>query len=103
MSCRVVGMDVEIAVLAELLKLQAENGGGPSIAVLRETELNLVCRDLYERCGFERKDGDIWARPATSLLAVPSHAHLSWIQSDSRGPTSGSKMEGQLADTLAVS
>jgi FkbH-like protein len=103
MSCRVVGMDVEIAVLAELLKLQAENGGGPSIAVLRETELNLLCRDLYERCGFERKDGDTWAQPAASLLAVPSHAHVSWIQSDVRGSTSGSKMEGQFADALAVS
>ena len=102
MSCRVVGMDVEIAVLAELLKLQAENGGGPSIAVLRETELNLLCRDLYKRCGFERKDAEIWVRPATSLLVVPSHAHLSWIQSDGRDSMSGSKMQGQLADALAV-
>src|SRR5438046_10604167 len=43
MSCRVVGMDVEIAVLGDLLELQDATGGGASIVVLCAYEVHVDC------------------------------------------------------------
>ena len=75
MSCRVVGMEVEIAALSEILRAIHEGGFGSARASLEETELNLLCRDLYERCGFNRR-GDQWIRPLIPLLAKPSHIRI---------------------------
>jgi len=75
MSCRVVGMEVETAALSEILRAIHEGGFGSARASLEETELNLLCRDLYERCGFNRR-GDQWIRPLIPLLAKPSHIRI---------------------------
>jgi len=75
MSCRVVGMEVEIAALSEILRAIHEGGFGSARASLEETELNLLCRDLYERCGFNRR-GDQWIRPLIPLLEKPSHIRI---------------------------
>ena len=75
MSCRVIGMEVEIAALSEVLRAIHEGGFGSAHASLEETELNLLCRDLYERCGFNRR-GDLWIRPLISLLEKPSHIRI---------------------------
>jgi predicted enzyme involved in methoxymalonyl-ACP biosynthesis len=72
MSCRVVGMEVEIAALSEILRAIHEGGFGSASASLEETDMNLLCRDLYERCGFNRR-GDQWIRPLIPLLEKPSH------------------------------
>jgi FkbH-like protein len=62
MSCRVIGLDVENAVVAHLTgELRA--AGVPEVsATLVETEANFPCRDLYERCGFAQR-GDAWVLP----------------------------------------
>lgn len=75
MSCRVVGMEVEIAALSGILRAIHEGGFGSARASLEETELNLLCRDLYERCGFKRC-GDQWIRPLIPLLEKPSHVRI---------------------------
>jgi predicted enzyme involved in methoxymalonyl-ACP biosynthesis len=76
MSCRVVGMEVEIAALSEILRAIHEGGFGSTRANLQETDMNLLCRDLYERCGFNRL-GDQWIRPLIPLLEKPSHIRIS--------------------------
>jgi FkbH-like protein len=77
MSCRVVGMEVEIAAVAELLRVMrrraADNG---ATGILEETDLNLLARDLWERCGFIQTEGS-WVRPYEPELKPPSHIHVS--------------------------
>ena len=75
MSCRVVGMEVEIAALSEILRAIYEAGFGSARASLEETELNLLCRDLYERCGFNRRE-DQWIRTLIPLLEKPNHIRI---------------------------
>jgi FkbH-like protein len=62
MSCRVIGLDVENAVVAHLIGTLRAAGVPEVSAVLVETEANFPCRDLYERCGFTRRDG-AWVLP----------------------------------------
>jgi FkbH-like protein len=74
MSCRVLGLDVEKAVLAAL-SARLANGGDLS-ARLDETEANRPCRDLYARCGF-RQDGDYWIKPRAYTVEAPPHVAVS--------------------------
>lgn len=59
MSCRVNGLDVELAALSRLTTLLRAAGAKDISAALVETKLNLLCRDLWSRCGF-RDDGGLW-------------------------------------------
>jgi FkbH-like protein len=72
MSCRVVGMEVEIAAITELLRIM---GGGTITALLDETDLNLLVRDLWERCGFELEGGR-WIHPRSPHLRPPQHVKI---------------------------
>ena len=72
MSCRVAGMDVEIGAISQVLKHMK---GEHCSAVLVDTELNLLCRDLYPRAGFE-KVGDHWERSLKPGLEMPEHIKL---------------------------
>ncbi|HEY1772218.1 MAG TPA: HAD-IIIC family phosphatase [Gammaproteobacteria bacterium] len=72
MSCRVAGMDVEIGAVSQVLKHMK---GERCSAVLVDTELNLLCRDLYPRCGFE-KQGEDWERSLKPALEMPEHIQL---------------------------
>jgi len=75
MSCRVAGMDVEIAALCEIIRLA--QGDGESIeARMVETPLNLLCRDLYKRCGFNEIEPGRWLRNGAHVLALPTPAHI---------------------------
>lgn len=62
MSCRVIGLDVENEVVARLIVTLRAAGVAAVSALLVETEANFPCRDLYERCGFARRD-DAWVLP----------------------------------------
>ncbi|UHC14199.1 HAD-IIIC family phosphatase [Methylobacterium currus] len=61
MSCRVLGMDVEIAALALLEEIISSCGGASATASLQHTDKNFPCRDLYKRAGYFL-DGDIWKK-----------------------------------------
>jgi FkbH-like protein len=91
MSCRVLGMEVEIAALSEILRVIYEGGFGSARASLEETDMNLLCRDLYERCGFNRR-GDQWIRPLIPLLEKPSHIRITTPFS-----TAGQRLDPSLA------
>lgn len=72
MSCRVFGLGVEKAVIAEL---SHRMGGEPIIGRLEQTEANLPARDLYARCGFFESGGD-WIRPPGKAIDMPGHVEL---------------------------
>jgi FkbH-like protein len=73
MSCRVVGMDVEIAAVAGVLQAMAERGMRDIRASLVHTSANLLCRDLWERCGFLAAGAEQYQRSADPPLAPPAH------------------------------
>jgi predicted enzyme involved in methoxymalonyl-ACP biosynthesis len=69
MSCRVVGLDVETAVIAWM----ANNSAWPILhAELIETDSNFLCRDLFHKCGFDRQ-GNVWTKPLEAALLSPVH------------------------------
>lgn len=76
MSCRVVGLEVELAVIARMIDILHAQTGAPTIrARLQETELNALARDLWPRCGFTRVD-DRWIRPSVPSLPAPAHIQI---------------------------
>jgi len=76
MSCRVVGMDAEIAAVAGVLQALATHGVTEYAAALTHTSANLLCRDLWERCGFVQAGAERYRRAAGVPLAVPAHIEL---------------------------
>jgi len=76
MSCRVVGMDVEIAAVAGVLQAIAARGASEIRASLVPTSANLLCRDLWERCGFLPTGAEQHQRSADPPLAPPAHIAL---------------------------
>ena len=76
MSCRVVGMDVEVAAVTGVLRAIAAGGAAEYRATLVPTSANLLCRDLWERCGFAATGPEQYRRSPDPPLAVPSHIAL---------------------------
>jgi FkbH-like protein len=76
MSCRVVGMDVEIAAVAGVLQAIEARGARDMRASLVPTSANLLCRDLWERCGFLPAGAEQHQRSADPPLAPPAHIAL---------------------------
>lgn len=68
MSCRVIGMEVEIAVISAVV---TEMPGAIQAAFVT-TEANFLCKDLYQRCGMTEQDGG-WFKPHDLLIACPVH------------------------------
>jgi FkbH-like protein len=69
MSCRVAGLDVELAALAIVLERCAA-AGTQFDAVVRATDSNAVSRDLFKRIGWSESDGRWRGRAPT---AMPPH------------------------------
>jgi FkbH-like protein len=76
MSCRVVGMDVEIAAAAGVLRAMAASAASDIGASLVHTQANLLCRDLWERCGFAAAGPEQYRRSPDPPLVVPAHIAL---------------------------
>jgi FkbH-like protein len=75
MSCRVLGLDVEVAMLAKLMGDIKAAGFESVDAVLVQTEHNFACRDVYRRGGFEGC-AEVWRRSLTPSLAVPPYVRM---------------------------
>jgi len=73
MSCRVVGLEVEIAVIGAI----TAGFAAPAAARLVETDANFLCRDLFARCGFTAAEGE-WRLAAPG--AVPRPAHIRGLE-----------------------
>ena len=74
MSCRVIGMAVEQAVMAALVE-RLRAAGGAVAAVFCETDANLPCRSFYSSCGFVR-DGELWTLPADVVVSLPDYVRV---------------------------
>jgi hypothetical protein len=68
-------MDVEIAVVSNLANVLFKTLKRAISATVRETDKNLICRDVYQRCGFDRSS-DLWLWEQKSALNIPSHVTL---------------------------
>jgi FkbH-like protein len=76
MSCRVLGLDVEIAFVAALAKTLVQDHGAMQAQVV-PTDANILCRDLYERMGFSQQQEGFWrVEGKSSLPVVPGHVAL---------------------------
>jgi len=74
MSCRVVGLEVETAVIAKIVgAIRAKFPDATIEAKLEKTELNLLARDLWSRSDF-LNEGDRWIlSPSQGAVTHPPH------------------------------
>jgi predicted enzyme involved in methoxymalonyl-ACP biosynthesis len=74
MSCRVNGLDVELAALSEILA-QVGDGSRTIAARLVPTRVNLLCRDIWTRCGFtqDAQNAEHWTLPSHAVPGRPAH------------------------------
>ena len=72
MSCRVLGLGVEEAVMGTIIGRVRNDTHGDIRGRLLKTELNFPCRDLFSRCGFQEGD-TFWTLPDTQVVPVPDH------------------------------
>ena len=75
MSCRVAGMEVELAALSLVVKAASANGSADVLGSITETQANLPIRDLYRSAGFLNIDGQ-WSVPSGTTVKMPSSISL---------------------------
>jgi HAD superfamily phosphatase (TIGR01681 family) len=75
MSCRVVGLDVEIAALVTVINLIRRHGVATVNASFVTTDANLLCRDLYPSLGFTERPGG-WTLEDDAVVTVPGHIRV---------------------------
>ena len=73
MSCRVLGMEVEIFAVAHAVMLMRAERGGVVSAVLVETADNAPCRDVFARSGFVDVGGGRFELGEGVMPVVPRH------------------------------
>ena len=79
MSCRVLGLDVEIGVLRSIIGAIRDGGeSGPIAANIVRTEANTPSRDVYERAGFSDLGAGRFGFEAAQTPEIPSHLTLEW-------------------------
>jgi FkbH-like protein len=55
MSCRVLGLDIEVDALKQVLQIVREQDEGPFVVgTVIPTEVNTPCRDIFLRSGFQQ-------------------------------------------------
>ena len=75
MSCRVLGLGVEEAVMAVIVAEMRADGARHVTGQLLETDVNFPCRDLFTRCGFA-VDQNHWILEEATQLNVPQHVRV---------------------------
>jgi FkbH-like protein len=75
MSCRVMGLDIEIAVVRAIANMLGREGRHSASGVMQETERNAPCRSLFERAGFVPRDGK-WVMNLTRSQPLPAHIEM---------------------------
>ena len=71
MSCRVLGYQIEQAVMARILQLTPETEQRIS-GTLIETAVNFPCRSLFSSCGFTQQDTE-WLLAEGAQVSAPDH------------------------------
>ena len=76
MSCRVLGLGIETSVIHAIMQSMRAEGQTEFCARVIETDANIVCRDLFSRCGYDERRDDsslhVWSQAAIPPVA----AHL---------------------------
>lgn len=75
MSCRIMGLEAEVAAVARIIDIVRASGAAMIVGAMVETDRNLPCRDVYLRCGFDATKGG-WQRATMPPLPIPSHITL---------------------------
>lgn len=75
MSCRVVGLDIEITVLRNLIGRMLSWSPEPVRARFVKTDANVLCRDVFRRCDFT-EDADMWVWQGAAVPGIPEHVEL---------------------------
>jgi predicted enzyme involved in methoxymalonyl-ACP biosynthesis len=70
-----MGLEVEIAAVAQIGAIIRDSGAAAVFAAMVETDRNQPCRNLYASCGFEAAEGG-WRRSLTDWLQAPNHISL---------------------------
>jgi FkbH-like protein len=75
MSCRVLGLDIETSVIHAIMR---DRSSPVFYARVFETDANMVCRDLFLRCGFAAKAGgsDLFEWEGGTIPAAAGHLAL---------------------------
>jgi FkbH-like protein len=77
MSCRVLGYQIEEAVMATIVARMRKADPGPVIGRLIRTDLNFPCRDLFRRCGFtDPNDTGEWMLNPDVTPEMPQHVKI---------------------------
>ena len=61
MSCRVFGLDAELAVLLEVVKRAVHSGEHRLAGVIQKLSANQPCWDLFQRLGFVEGSDGVWS------------------------------------------
>ena len=61
MSCRVFGLDAELAVLVEVMKRAQEAGEQGLVGIVQKLSANQPCWDLFQRLGFVEVSDGVWS------------------------------------------
>ncbi|MBT8595651.1 HAD-IIIC family phosphatase [Polynucleobacter paneuropaeus] len=77
MSCRVAGLDVEIAAIAKLIdEIRKSVGQDAKIeASYHSTSANMMCKDLWDKCGFQKLGEQKYLFKSDSILSIPNHIY----------------------------
>jgi FkbH-like protein len=83
MSCRVLGYQIEEAVMATIVQSLRLRGCDAIAGRLIETEVNFPCRTLFSKCGFTR-EGAGWILLPSETILVPGHITVNGPQADAQ-------------------
>ena len=75
MSCRVIGLDVELAVLGKVVRRITARTASTVRGKSVDTEHNLLSRDLFERAGFSPVEGE-WVLSPNARVPIPPHVAI---------------------------
>jgi FkbH-like protein len=79
MSCRVLGLEVEIGALNFLTRTIRGGGDlGPITASIVETAANMPCRDVYRKAGFTDRGSGRYAYESPAMAEIPKHLWIDW-------------------------
>jgi FkbH-like protein len=78
MSCRILGFEIEVAVMGTIVSKLREDGALTIQAHLVDTDVNLPCRDLFAKCGFVQT-ADAWVLPHGVQVSLPAHVRMEQV------------------------
>ncbi|MBS0582635.1 MAG: HAD-IIIC family phosphatase [Proteobacteria bacterium] len=76
MSCRVIGLDIEVSVIGEIGRRLARQGRPGLSARFVQTDANQLVHDLYPRCGMASIDSGLFSADSASLPPLAGHITL---------------------------